>query len=224
MEKRMPSPLTVGFDYTGPIADGQDMQIAADGTAVKFAGGAYIGKVYAFDSGALECTLVVPYIWHRDDRIAGEAVVPGFIAIGADGKAYQYRPAAPARHDGTAVGPKDITTGSNDVIKLKLEGGSSQTVTHAAGTGRTFAAIAAEANAALTGMKLEVDAAGNLNIVALELGKSVEVETVVNNAYTALGWTVGVYQPVNASHDAVDKRGVALKAAAKDAAVATLEN
>ncbi len=29
MEKRMPSPLTVGFDYTRPIADGQDMQIAA---------------------------------------------------------------------------------------------------------------------------------------------------------------------------------------------------
>ncbi len=138
----------------------------------------------------------MPHIWHRDDRIAGEAIVPGFIAVGPDNKAYQFRPAAPARHDGTTVGPKDITTGSNDVIKLKLQGGSSQTVTLAAGAGRTFAAIAAEVNAALTGMKLEVDAAGNLNIVVLEHGKSVEVETATNNAYTALGWTVGLYQPV----------------------------
>ncbi len=224
MERRMPSPLTVGFDYSGPIADGQEMQIAADRTAVKYAGGAYLGRVYSFDAGAMKCVLVVPYVWNRDDRIAGEALDPGYFAVGSDGKAYQYIPAAPARHDGTTTGPKTVTVDADDTIKLKIEGGSSQTIVITAGVGLTFAAIAEEVNATLTDMHLEVDAAGNLNIVADDIFKSVEVEAVATDAYTLLGWTAGVYKPTAPSHDPMQKRGVILKAALVGAAVETLED
>ena len=219
MERRMQSPLTVGFDYTGPIADGDCMKISADRTVSRVTDpyDPYVGRVYSHDSGINRCVLVTPYIWHRDDRIAGVAGMgPGYAVIGPDNKAYPYTPAKPARHDGTAVGPTDITAGVNDAIKLKIQGGSSQALTLAPGEGRTYAAIAAEVNPSLTGMRLEVDADGNLNIVALELGKSVEVEEAANNAYAALGWTVGVYQPVNASHDPTCVKIVVLTSAASD--------
>lgn len=225
MEKRAPSPLTVGAEYSGVIEAGDRLKIGADRTVSRLTDpyDPYVGQVYTKSTELGECVFVTPYVWHRDDRIAGEAIQPGYFVLGPDNKIFQYTPAKPARHDGTTTGPQDITLDTNDVIKLKLEGGSSQSITLDAGTGRTFAAIAAEVNVELTGMKLEVDAAGNLNIVLLEIGKSVEVETVTHQAYTALGWTVGVYQPTNASHDPTCVKGIALTAAAKDAAVETLE-
>jgi len=216
MERRLPSPLTVSFDYSGDIADGDRMKIGADRTVSRVTDpyDIYVGRVYGVEAGIGRCTLVVPYVWNRDDVVAGEASMgPGYYVLGPDNKAFPYTQAKPARHDGTATGPKTVVVDTSDVIKLKIEGGSSQTITITAGVGLTFAAIAAEVNATLTDMHLEVDAAGHLNIVADDIFRSVEVEAVTHDAYTLLGWTAAVYKPTTPSHDPSCIKGVIVKGA-----------
>lgn len=205
MEKRMPSPLTVGFDYTGPIADGDRMKLVDDKTVARVTDpyDHYVGQVYSFDAGISKCTLVVPYTWHRDDRVAGVAGLgPGYGVLGADNKIYPYTPAKPARHDGTAVGPVTVVAATSDAFKLKVDGVSTSG-TLDPGEDVTFATILAAMNAALTGkgVHIELDTAGHLNPVADEIGKTIEIEAIEDDCYTLLGWTAGVYYPVNGSHD-----------------------
>ncbi len=110
----------------------------------------------------------MPHIWHR---VIGSQARPLFQASSLSDpttKPISFAQLPLPAMTGQRSVPRTSRPVATTLIKLKLQGGSSQTVTLAAGAGRTFAAIAAEVNAALTGMKLEVDAAGNLNIVVLE--------------------------------------------------------
>lgn len=53
----------------------------------------------------------------------------------------------PASTFGTVVGPYNITTGTNDVFTVKIDGGANITVTLTGGTARTAAQVAADLNA-----------------------------------------------------------------------------
>jgi hypothetical protein len=225
MERRMPSPLTVRFPYTGVVADGDVMTIDPDGTVRRLAKPSepYVGQVYSFETQIKECALVVPYNYHRDTRLAGEAVVPGYFVWGPNNTVLQYTPAKAARVDGTTTGPKTVVAATSDAVKVKLEYGASQTVTLTAGTNLTFTAIATELNAGLSGITAEVDAAGNLNLVADDMEQSIEVEAVTHDAYTLLGWTAGVYAPTAASHDPSAIGGLITTAGNAGVAVGTLE-
>jgi hypothetical protein len=225
IERRIPSPLTVGFVYTGVVADGDALTPNGTGGVRRLVDPSepYVGQVYTFETGIKELVAVVPHNYHRNVRIAGAAVVPGKFVWGLGSTVKQYSPAIPARHDGTTTGPKTVVLDTSDKVKVKLQYGSSQTVTLTAGVGLTFAAIAEELNAGLTGITAEVDAAGNLNLVADEIWKSIEVEAVTHDAYTLLGWTAAVYPPSAPSHDASAVGGIILTAGDQGDPVVTLE-
>lgn len=218
--------LNIGFKYSGPISHGDDVEIGADRvvSSLKTIGSPKrVGAVAAIDSDLSMCTVETSFRGQRHDRVAGESVDPGFFIAGPAGEAYQFTPASPARCDGTAVGPVTITAGTNDAIKLTVEGGADQTATLTAGAGRTFAAIAAEVNALLTGIVLEVDVAGHLNPVCKEIGKKFTIGAVDHDAYTTLGWTAGDHVPTNASHDPALVTGLIVVGAAKGQNIETLE-
>jgi hypothetical protein len=224
-EQRIPSPLTVMFTYTGTVADGDVLTIDADGTVRKISlpSEPVIGQVYSHETLIKECTVVVPYTYRRDNRIAGEAVVPGRFVWGPNNTVFQYSPAAPARVTGSTTGPKTVTVSVDDTIKVTLGMNAAQTLTITAGTGRTFAAIAAELNATLVGLHAGVDAAGHFYLEADEIWNTLIVEAVTHDAYTLLGLSANVYTPSTPSHDASAVGGLILTAGAQGAAVGTLE-
>jgi len=90
-----------------------------------------------------------------------------------------------------------ITGSSNDALKLTIDGGTSLDVTLTAGT-RTAAQVAADIQAAADAAFVPLLASDDSGSVKIEsilpqggTGSSVEIETVANNAYTTLGFTVG---------------------------------
>jgi len=219
--------LNIDFDYDVEPAIGDRLEISSSGRkaqALTERGGTReLGECIDVNKALKECTVRIDAIHNRIDRIAGEAVVPGLGFFGPQSRVYQYVPAAPARHDGTTTGPKTVTVDVDDTIKVKIEGGSSQTIVITAGENLTFAAIAAEVNATLTDMHLEVDAAGHMNLVADDIFRSVEVEAVATDAYTLLGWTAAVYEPTTPNHDPHFKPVQIIVGGAEGAAIETLE-
>jgi hypothetical protein len=181
------------------------------------------GEIIDVRDALSEVTIRLDALHNRQDRIAGEAVSIGRGVFGPGNKIYQYTPAAPARHDGTTTGPKTVTVDVDDTIKITVEGTAAQTIVITAGVGLTFAAIAEEVNATLTGAHLEVDAAGNVNLVCDDIFKTVEVGAVATDAYTLLGWTAAVYKPDAPSHDPCVATQLIIVGGAKDAAIETLE-
>jgi hypothetical protein len=227
MERRIPSPLTVRFTYTGTVADGDVLTIDADGTVRRLVDPSepVVGQVYAFETLIKECTIVVPYNYHRDTRLAGETVVPGRFVWGLGNTVNQFTPAIPASFAGTTTGVHTVVVDTSDTVKLTLEYSAAQTIVITAGVGLTMAAIAAELNETLVGMTAYVDATGHLCVRADEIWKSITVETVATDAYTLLGWTAtNVYTPSAPSHDASAVGGLILTAGDQGDAVGTLEN
>lgn len=219
--------LFLTFDYDVEPAVGDYVKIVADRkvAVVTQAGDpCEVGRVINVRNSLKECTVATRHNWSKQDRIAGEAVTVGRFVDGPGNKVYQYTSASPASFVGSTVGPKTVTVSTDDAIKLTLENGADQTITITAGTNLTFAAIAAEINLTLVGMKAFVDAAGHLGVVANEIGKAITVGAVTHDAYTLLGWTAGIKAPTNSSHDPNACRGLIIVGGAKDAAVETLED
>lgn len=222
-----PSPYThnISFDYDVEPAENDRVELIAGRKVQKVSqvgASTEVGEVVNVRSALKECTVRTTYANNHQTRIAGEAVVPGRFVFGPDNTVYQYIPASPAHHDGTTTGPKTVTVDVDDTVKVKFDGVST-TIVLTAGVGITFAAIAAELNAELVGCKAVVDAAGNLNLVGTQIGKTVEIEADAHGAYALLGWTAGVYYPTNASHDPTAVAGMIVVGGALGAAVETLE-
>ncbi|MEW6351294.1 MAG: hypothetical protein AB1646_19745 [Thermodesulfobacteriota bacterium] len=227
MIQRLSNVLAVSLACPADVAVGDMVEIASSKTVAKLTtvgSSKLVGVVVVHRAEALLCTVETPFRERRDDRVAGEAVPVGPFVWGPANKTYAYTPGSVPRHDGTAVGPVTITAAGNDKVKIAVDGGTAVTVTLTAGTGRTFAQIAAEINAAVTGITAEVDAAGNLNLVGTEIGQKFEVQTVTNDAYTALGWTAATYSGDKPSHDAGAIAGLAITPATEAGTVVeTLE-
>ena len=196
--------LNISFDYDTEPAIGDRVEIIAGRKVqpISMIGSPNeIGEVLSVRNALKECVVRTDFLINRQDRIAGEELVPGPCVFGPGNKVYQYIPATPARHAGNTTGPKTVVESTSDAIKLTLEGDSPQTIVITAGVGLTFAAIAAEVNETLEGMRLVVDASGHMVVEAKDIFKTIEVATVANDAYSLLGWTEAVYKPSAPSHD-----------------------
>lgn len=95
--------------------------------------------------------------------------------------------------EGSVTGTKVITTGVNDKLKFKVQGGSSQTITIAAGSYSDNNALASQMNLQITGGAFNAGAYGNLVLQSSTLGptSAIELETVATSVYTTFGFTVG---------------------------------
>lgn len=219
--------LFVAFQYNGTVAAGDQVEIAANRKVQRLTSiGSMkrIGSVETVRASLTECVVRMRGRRNVPDAVAGaDGLVIGEFVYGPDNKVHQYTPAAPARHDGTATGPKTVVLDTSDKVKVKLVNGSSQTVTLTAGVDVTFAAIAAELNTGLTGITAEVDLAGHLNLVADQIFEGIEIEAVTHDAYTLLGWTAGIYAPISPSHDPRAVDGMILVGGDQDDAIEVLE-
>jgi len=96
----------------------------------------------------------------------------------------------------TANGPFAIATGVNDKLLIAVDGGAGQTITLTAGASRTAAQVVADINATLTGAVASVEGKQQIGLKSNNTNPapaSIEIQTVANNAYTTLGFTVGIY-------------------------------
>lgn len=119
--------------------------------------------------------------------LAGAALVVGTVA-----GPYTVTAAIAGTRTGTEVGPYTIGNGTSDAMLLAIDGGADQPVDLTAGT-RTAQEIADDINAQTTGVTADV--VGNkVRLTSNTTGatSSVRFKTVSNNAYTALGFTVGI--------------------------------
>jgi hypothetical protein len=226
-ERQSGPTFNLAFDYDPLAAPAEGDRVEIYGSRkvrpiTQIGGPCEIGECIAVRQSLVECTVRVDGSVTRLGRIAGEAVVAGRGVFGPGNKVYQYHPATPAKHIGTAVGPATVVAATSDAIKIRIEEGAFQTITLTAGVNRTFAAIAAEVNPQLTDLHLEVDADGHLNPVANRIDRAIEIAAVTHDAYTLFGWTAGVYNPTTPSHDPAVTCFI-LVGAAKDSAIETLE-
>lgn len=108
---------------------------------------------------------------------------------------FTFSPAVPGRFTGTELGPFLIVLDTNDKLKLRVgvpgNWGSEQTATFTAGT-RTAQQVCDEINAQTTGVNATV-VDNKVRCEAVDANQDVEVLTVTNNAYSALGVSVAVY-------------------------------
>lgn len=223
---RVDPDLKIAFDYLGTIEEGDRVEITSDRKVqrVSSIGSATeLGTVLTIRAALTECVVACEGQFNRQDRVAGETVVPGKFVYGPSNKVYQYTQAAPASFVGSTTGPKTVTVDTDDTIKVTLENGDAQTVVITAGTNLTFAAIAAELNASLVGITAFVDASGHIGLRADSIGKAITVGAVTHDAYTLLGWTAATYAPTNASHDPSTVKGLILVGGDADETVEVIE-
>ena len=91
-----------------------------------------------------------------------------------------------------------ITPSSSDAVKIKVDGGVSQTVTLTAGT-RTASQIASDINSGTDLVTASASSSGAVTLTSPSYGRrsSVEIETVSNNAYSVLGFSVATTRGTN---------------------------
>jgi hypothetical protein len=94
---------------------------------------------------------------------------------------------------GGIAGPYLIANGSTDAFKVTVGANATETFDLTAGTARTAAQVAADINATAAAFTAEATYLGQLKIIANSAWEDIVIETVVNDAYTALGFTAGTY-------------------------------
>lgn len=90
-------------------------------------------------------------------------------------------------------GPYLITNGSTDAFKITVGANASETFDLTAGTARTAAQVATDINATAVAFTAEATYLGQLKITAIAAWEDIEIETVANDAYDILGFTVDTY-------------------------------
>ncbi len=93
---------------------------------------------------------------------------------------------------GTTTGPKVIVAGVNDMVSYRIQGGASNVVTLTPGT-RTSLQICADVNALTPGVCIAIGAKQEVQLSSTTLGptSAIQLDPIANDAYTALGFTVG---------------------------------
>lgn len=123
----------------------------------------------------------------------GGSDMPGYVQskVGP----FSFTPAVPGKFTGTELGPFAIVLSTNDTFKLRVgvpgAWGAEQTVSFTAGTW-TAQQICDEINAQTTGINATVTD-NKVHVEAIDPNQDVEVLTVANNAYSALGVSVAVF-------------------------------
>lgn len=92
---------------------------------------------------------------------------------------------------GTAAETYAITANINDKLNIRVNGGTPQTVTLTAGATRSAANIVADINAALVGAIASV-VTDKVRITSNKASGFIEFEHIGNDAYTALGFSLGI--------------------------------
>jgi len=136
--------LAVSFTCPSDIEVGDPVVISSsDYTVAAISAEAdvkHIGTVVKHEDSATTCTVETKFRERRDDRTAAAVFANGPFVWDATGKAAAYTAESTVSVTGTETGPYAVVTGSNDKIKLNVNGGASQTFT-----------LTAAANAVLTG-------------------------------------------------------------------------
>lgn len=135
---------------------------------------------------ANEATLFAASV-NAPTALAGAAVINGSIA-----GPFTITASEAATRTGTEVGPYNIGSGTSDAMLLAIDGGADQPVTLTSGAARTAQQIVDDINAQTNGLTASV-VSNRIKLTSNTLGatSSVNVKTVANNAYAALGFTVG---------------------------------
>ncbi len=181
-----------------------------------------VGTVCRHRDDETNCTVETPFRERRDDRIAGENLVVGPFMFGPDNKVYKYPFAAPAIANGTVEGPFAITTDTNDVLKIAVNGGTAQTLTLTEGAALTAQQVCDDINTSATGFAAVV-VSGKIQLYTLVAGQSLQVVTVTHDASATLGLALATHTGVAFKNDLVTVAGVIIVPGNKDAAVETLE-
>ena len=102
---------------------------------------------------------------------------------------------------GSNAGSFTVTSGSNDTLQIKVDGGISQTVTLTSGT-RTTAAIVSDINNNTTMLVASVSSSDQVTLTSNSYGvqSGIEIEAVSNDAYTLLGFSAGTSNGTNSPH------------------------
>lgn len=109
-------------------------------------------------------------------------------------------------------GTYTIVAGANDQFDITIDGGSTETITLAAGVNRTVASIAAELNAnpLMAGATASVSGSGELVITSATTGtsSSIQIAAGTNDVLATLGGTAGTTAGVAATNGYVISAGV----------------
>ena len=116
---------------------------------------------------------------------------PTAAVVTSDAGPFTFTEPYSGRVTGTEVGPYTITLDTSDTLLLAVGTGEDQAVTLTAGT-RTAQNVIDEINAQTTGLTASI-VDGCIKIAANTVTDNLLVKTVVENAYTELGITLGTY-------------------------------
>jgi hypothetical protein len=94
---------------------------------------------------------------------------------------------------GDIAGPYLIANGVSDAFKVTVGANSTETFDLTAGTARTAAQVAADLNATAVAFTAEATYLGQVKIIAIAAWEDIVIESVANDAYTALGFTEDTY-------------------------------
>lgn len=142
---------------------------------------------------------------------AGTDNMTASVVEGAGSVEYVKVKANPVKVTGTATETFDITLDTDDQMKIKIGGGASQTFILTPGTTQTAQNIADDLNATAVDFTASDDGSGKVRLTADNDGDSIEIETITEDAYTELGFTVGTtdakLEIVTVATDAYDVLG-----------------
>lgn len=94
---------------------------------------------------------------------------------------------------GGIAGPYLVANGVSDAFKVTVGSNGTETFDLTAGTARTAAQVAADINATASSFTAEATYLGQVKITANVAWEDIVIESVANDAYTALGFTEGTY-------------------------------
>lgn len=189
-----------------PVLLSDDLTVKAIDAA---ASNMLVGTVAKHEAGDAECTVATRFRERRDDRVSAGAPAVGPFVFDATGKAIAFTAAVIATVTGTVEETYNIVTDSNDKLKIKIGSGSGQTFQLDNDASTTAAEVAAKIMLTATDFTAS-DASGYVKLTADDIGEDIEIEAIANDAYTALGFTVGVTNG-DASHDPSAVAGMIVK-------------
>lgn len=141
----------------------------------KVAGTIFTGKISRFTKGQQNIELSGKFGYLERDNVAAAGLTVG-----------------------TEIGPFDIDV-TNNILKIKVDGGVSETVNLTFDPLKTAQDVIDEINAGTTGLTVYITV-GKVAIKSNTTGasSSIEFETIADSAYAALGFTVGIYSGIDA--------------------------
>ena len=91
------------------------------------------------------------------------------------------------------AGPYLVANGTTDAFKITVGSNATETFDLTAGPARTATQIVADLNATAAAFTAEVTYLGQVKIIANSAWQDIVIESVTNDAYTALGFAKGTY-------------------------------